>query len=103
MNINSLLKQLGLFWQYPVITEKEFYIQNKGDSNYFPFPWATVIDKNVNQQQLLELFKAVIPLNKSYYTCCQHIGYHKLVKLWSLLGITLVYTSHKCLDRIFLI
>ena len=97
MNIDNLLKQIGLFWQYPVITEKEFYRQNKGDVNYFPFPWATVIDKHVNQQRLLEILKAVIPPNKNYYTCCQHISYHKLVKLWSLLGIGTVYTPHKCL------
>ena len=57
MNIDSLLKDTGLFWQYPVITELEFYRQNKGDVNYFPFPWATVIDKNVNQQQLLIRYK----------------------------------------------
>ena len=44
MNIDNLLAQLCLFWQYPVITEKEFYIQNKGDVNYIPFPWATIID-----------------------------------------------------------
>lgn len=99
MNIDSLLKDTGLFWQYPVITELEFYRQNKGDVNYFPFPWATVIDKNVNQQQLLKILKAVIPANKNYYTCCQHIGYHKLVNLWSLLGIGTVYTPHKCLGR----
>jgi len=97
MNIDNLLKQIGLFWQYPVITEKEFYRQNKGDVNYFPFPWATVIDKHVNQQRLLEILKAVILPNKNYYTCCQHISYHKLVKLWSLLGIGTVYTPHKCL------
>jgi len=99
MNIDDLLKQLGLFWQYPVKTEKEFYRQNKGDVNYLPFPWATVIDKNVNLQQLLGILKTVIPANKNYYTCCQHIGYHKLVNLWSLLGIGTVYTPHKCLGR----
>lgn len=99
MNIDNLLNQFGLFWQYPVITEKEFYKQNKGDVNYFPFPWATVIDKNINQKQLLIILKKIIPSNNNYYTCCQHISYHKLVNLWSLLGITTLYTPHKSLGK----
>ena len=65
MNIDNLLVQLGLFWQYPVITEKTFYEQNKGDPNYFPFPWATVIDKRINLQKLLEIFKKTMQLNKN--------------------------------------
>ena len=99
MNIDNLLVQIGLFWQYPVITEKTFYIQNKGDPNYFPFPWATVIDKKVNLQKLLEILKQIIPMNKNYYTCCQHVRYRELKQFWSALGITSVYTPHKCLNE----
>jgi len=99
MNIDNLLVQLGLFWQYPVITEKTFYEQNKGDPNYFPFPWATVIDKRINLQKLLEIFKQIIPMNKNYYTCCQHIRYRELKQFWAALGITTVYTPHKCIGR----
>ena len=99
MNIDNLLKQLGLFWQYPVITEKEFYRQNKEDVNYIPFPWATIIDKNVNLNQLLPILKQAFPSNKQYYTCCQHIRYRELKQLWNELGIATVYTSHKCLNE----
>ena len=99
MIIDNLLKHLGLFWQYPVITELEFYRQNKGDSNYFPFPWATVIDKRVDLQRLLEVLKKVIPVNNSYYTCCQHIRFRELKQLWIQLGINTVYTPHKCLGN----
>ena len=99
MIIDNLLKHLELFWQYPVITELEFYRQNKGDNNYFPFPWATVIDKRVNLQRLLEVLKQVMPLNKSYYTCCQHIRFRELKQLWIQLGINTVYTPHKCLGN----
>ena len=97
MNIDNLLKQLNLFWQYPVITEKEFYKQNAGDPNYFPFPWATVIDKRVNQPKLCEILKGVMPQNKNYYTCCQHIRYKELNTLWNILGIKTIYTPHKCI------
>ena len=79
MNIDNILVQLGLFWQYPVVTEKTFYEQNKGDPNYFPFPWATVIDKKVNLQRLLEILKQIIPMNKNYYTCCQHIYFENFL------------------------
>ena len=98
MDINNLLVQLSLFWQYPVITEKTFYEQNKGDPNYFPFPWATVIDKRVNLQRLLEILKVVFPRNRTYYTCCQHIRYREFNQLWAALGITTIYTPHKCLN-----
>jgi hypothetical protein len=93
MNIDNLLKQLGLFWQYPVITEKTFYEQNR-DPTYLPFPWATVIDKRVNIQQLYDILVKVFP-SKKYYTCCQHIHFEKLFPLMEMLGITKVYVPHK--------
>ena len=99
MDIDNLLQQIGLFWQYPVITEKEFCRQNKGDVNFLPFPWATVIDKNVDVNKLLQLLKGVISQNKKYYTCCQHIRFRELKQLWHLLGIHTVYTHHKCLGE----
>jgi hypothetical protein len=43
----TLLQKYTLFWQYPVITEKTFYLQHKHDSNYLGVPWATIIDKNI--------------------------------------------------------
>jgi len=102
MRINDILQQLGLFWQYPVITEKTFYLQNKHDSNYFPFPWATVIDKRVNLQKLYQILIKIIPKNHNYYTCCQHIhfeNYFIKTNFWKSLGITKAYIPHKCIGR----
>lgn len=39
------MEMYKLFWQYPVITEKEFFIQNKENINFIGIPWATIIDK----------------------------------------------------------
>ena len=97
--MDYLIIKLGLFWQYPVITEKTFHEQNKGDPNYFPFPWATVIDKRVNLQSLLEILKKKMRPNKNYYTCCQHIRYRELKQLWEALDINTVYIPHKCLNE----
>ena len=44
----DILKKFNLFWQYPVITEKTFYEQNKDDEKYLGLPWATIIDKRYN-------------------------------------------------------
>ena len=102
MYIDNILQQLGLFWQYPVITEETFYLQNKHDSNYFPFPWATVIDKRVNLQKLYQILIKIIPKNRNYYTCCQHIhfeNYFIKTNFWESLGITKIYVPHKCIGR----
>lgn len=99
MNMDDILLQLGLFWQYPVITEKEFYEQNKNDINYFGFPWATIIDMNVNLEQLLNILKQIIDINKEYYTCCQHIHFRKLEDLWRKLNINILYTPHKIINE----
>ena len=40
-----ILEKTKLFWQYPVITEQEFYNQNKDDPLFLGFPWATIFDK----------------------------------------------------------
>lgn len=93
-NSIDVLKYTGLFWQYPVITEKQFYVQNKKNPNYCGIPWATCIDKNVDTNTLL---KFLLPYckHKHYYTCCQHIHFRKLIPLMKILGITTLYTPHK--------
>ena len=47
------------------------------------------------------MLKQAFPSNKQYYTCCQHISYrrYQLLDLWNALGITTVYTPHKCLNE----
>jgi hypothetical protein len=90
----KLLKETSLFWQYPVITEKTFYDQNKENIEYCGVPWATIIDKRVI---LSSFFKFVIPYlkHKNYYTCCQHISFRKLIPLMKIMGIKKLYTPHK--------
>ena len=46
--MDSFIEEEGLFWQYPVITEKTFYEQNKDDPMYVGIPWATILDKRYN-------------------------------------------------------
>lgn len=95
MDTDKLLKVTGLFWQYPVITEKTFYEQNKGDADYLAFPWATVIDKRLDLNKVGLLLKQCYSEERDYYTCCQHIHFFKMIKLWKALGIKRVYISHK--------
>lgn len=89
----------GLFWQYPVITEKEFYNQNKTFANFLPFPWATVLDKNVNINEVANYISQFISRDIEYYTCCQHIRFRELMPLFQALGVKKVYTPHKCLEE----
>ena len=97
----DLMKKTMLFWQYPVITEKIFYLQNKDDANYLGIPWATIEDlPNLNRGNRVE--QAIKPyLNKltTYYTCCQHINFRKLIPIFKRLNITIIYTPHKFLGE----
>lgn len=94
MSFDEIIKENNLFWQYPVITEKTFYEQNKHDAAYFGFPWATVIDKRFDQNIIYNILKNKI-VRKGYYTCCQHIWFRKSIKLFKMLNIKVVYASHK--------
>lgn len=95
MNTDEMLKRTGLFWQYPVITEETFYEQNKKDKNYMGFPWATILDKNVDLRLVYQLLNTHAKPGMCYYTCCQHIYFRKLFQLFQLLNIDTVYTPHK--------
>lgn len=90
----TILKSTNLFWQYPVKTEEIFYEQNKQNPNYCGIPWATIIDKQINHIQLARI---IIPYlkHKHYYTCCQHIKFRDIIKLFKLLGIKTIYSPHK--------
>ena len=89
-----ILEKTKLFWQYPVITEQEFYNQNKDDPLFLGFPWATCIDKQINTNILLKLLLPFLK-HKNYYTCCQHILFRKYILLFKILGIQTVYAPHK--------
>ena len=93
-NTEYFLNYTGLFWQYPAITEKKFYEQNKHDEAYVGIPWATIIDKCVQLQKIYNTIKSSLPA-KNYYTCCQHIKFKQLLPLFKALNITKVYVSHK--------
>ncbi len=54
MNTSAIIDQFNLFWQYPVITEKTFSLERQSDPYYLGFPWATVIDKNINPRKKSE-------------------------------------------------
>jgi hypothetical protein len=95
----KIIDNSGLFWQYPVITEKEFYNQNKTFANFLPFPWATVLDKNIDIDEVSSCISRFISPDIQYYTCCQHIRFRELISLFQDLGIKKVYAPHKCLEE----
>ena len=82
-----VLNRLKLFWQYPVITEKTFYQQNKSKTNYIGIPWATIIDKKYNLNVIFNLLKVFVKNDMFYYTCCQHVSFRKLLPLFKALNI----------------
>ena len=86
----KLIKKYDIFWQYPVITEKEFYNQNKNNINYLGFPWATIIDKKINLN-ISDFFSG-----RKKYTCCQHISFRLLIPFFKQINISRLYTPHKC-------
>ena len=94
VDIEKILKDNELSWQYPVCTEKQFYLQNKEDASYLGFPWATIVGSGVNHRAIVELASS-IDKDREYYTCCQHIYFRDLTGLFSELNIKTVYTPHK--------
>ena len=102
VNTEHIIKNLKLFWQYPVITEKMFYLQENNNPNYFGLPWATIYElvrpPETRQHNVQVLYDHIIPYineNESYYTCCQHIAFRAFIQLWKELNINVVYTPHK--------
>lgn len=91
----EVFKKCGLFWQYPVITEKEFYNQNKNDIKYLAFPWATVIDKNISLDEIYKFIISQYDKCDFTYSCCQHIYFRRIIPLLKKLGIKVLYAPHK--------
>ena len=96
---DDIVSRFKMFWQYPVITEKTFYEQNKNNNNCLSFPWATVIDKNYRNDVIYNILKKYIHPGRQYYTCCQHISFRNLIPLFKSLGIQTVYTPHKVIEE----
>lgn len=95
----ELMKKNKLFWQYPVITEGEFFKQNRNEIEYMGFPWATIIDKRYDLLVIYKLLEPFVRPEIRYYTCCQHISFRKLFTLFKKLHIALVYSSHKIINE----
>ena len=97
MNIlcNKLIKKYKLYWQFPVITEKTAFIQQKDNPLYIGLPWATIIDKKININGLLYDLVKKIDKTKEYITCCQHIHFRLLFIIFKVLNIKILYASHK--------
>ena len=97
-NTEQILQNHRLFWQYPVITEQQFYTQNKHDDQYCGVPWATLIDKRTTTNDIVRIvlpYMKQLQKNKGYTTCCQHISFRTLLPMFKSMGITTVYTPHK--------
>ena len=92
------LKKYKLFWQYPVITEKTFYLQNENNPIYAGIPWATILDKNYNVNVMAKILKPMMGRNY-YVTCCQHIRFRQLFELFRYLNIRTVYSPHKIIGE----
>ena len=95
----QLINNYKLFWQYPVITEETFYNQNKNDTKYIGFPWATIIDKRYDLNVIFKIIMPHINNTTNYYTCCQHIYFRKLFNLFKILNIKSVYSPHKIIGE----
>lgn len=91
-SMDEIMRKTGIFWQYPVITEKVFYDQNRNDPDYIGLPWATLIDKKKSLD--MEYIKKHIHKNNSY-TCCQHIRFRDIIPFLKIIGINKLYTPHK--------
>ncbi len=93
--METLIEKNKLFWQYPVITEKQFFIQNKDNPSFLGFPWATIIDKRYNLNIIYRILDTSIKKDCHYYTCCQHIHFRKLIPSFKAINISILYASHK--------
>ena len=93
--MEELIQKYKLFWQYPVITEKTFYEQNKDNHSYIAFPWATIIDKRYNLNIIYKILRPHISSRSFHYTCCQHILFRNLIPLFKALDINVLYSPHK--------
>ena len=93
--MESILKNTKLFWQYPVITEETFYIKILQNDLLHWISLNTIIDKRIDTNIIFKLLINQMSKSKEYYTCCQHISFRKLIPLFKVLGIKIVYSPHK--------
>ena len=98
-SFETFIDSIHLYWQYPVITEKTFYQQNKHHNNFIGIPWATILDKVKLKTKILSLIKSLCKDNIEYFTCCQHIHFRKLIPFFKMIHIKTLYTPHKVIGE----
>ena len=91
----KLIEKYDLFWQYPVITEKIVFEQQKNNNLYIGLPWATIIDKKINITNLINELKDNLSPDLNYITCCQHIYFRRIIDQIKSINITMLYSPHK--------
>jgi len=87
-------------WQKPVITEQQIFANiNKNKNlpyNYIAFPWATYIDKLLeNKENIIEQLKKSINNDTKYFTVVQHVEFRNYINLFKELNIKYIFTPHK--------
>jgi hypothetical protein len=109
-----ITSQSTIFWQTPVKTEQ--YTAEKLTSRspaicdfiYLAIPWATIIDKSIIPEKEMKIVGTQLSyLRKIHPTfkivsCCQHIHYNKLTKIFQRLGISDLFISHKPANKQYL-
>ena len=97
------MRETGMFWQYPVITEKSVFRQEMGNCKFFGFPWATVIDRllsagssdQLERKRFSTHMDSISNCLRGSVTCCQHIEFRKILYMLGRWGIRTLYTPHK--------
>lgn len=111
-----------LFWQFPAITEKDAYLrhlktdkvvahENSIIKLYFPFPWATHIDKGFNTEDIsfsitkrfISGIRDILKENKIFFeihTVCQHIRWKEIIPIIKNFGITDLHASHSMSNQV---
>ena len=62
VHTQDIIDKYKLFWQYPAITEKQFYLQEKDNALYFGLPWATINDKIIDVKKTFKFMDAKLKI-----------------------------------------
>jgi hypothetical protein len=97
-------QSLNIDWDRTLRTELEFYNQNQNNPNYYALAWTSLLRKikKFNHNHNSDLIQKLVNLKKdntTYFTCCQHIDFKKLIPVFQKLNINTVYASHKIIQE----
>ena len=86
-------------WQKPAITEENvfrLFMKNKNlPNNYLAFPWANMIDGMHTKKFIYNKIKDFKITDLSCFTVVQHIHFRNYLELFSKIGITHIFSSHR--------